>query len=215
MWNSALKKSSSQDKLELSLYIDDDDMATQGVLPKLGGDFRMAFGPRIVLSEMWNVAYKNATGDILMHCGDDIIFRTEGWDETVRSAFNEFNDRILFAFGDDGWHGSGFGTHGFVHRNWVDTLGYFVPPYFSSDFNDTWLNEVAAMIGRKKYIPIYTEHMHPMFGKGPNDQTHVERMERHNRDKVDEIYASKFPEREADSRKLMEFIKNYENIRSL
>ena len=64
-----------------------------------------------------------------MHCGDDLTFDTPGWDGVVREAFEQTPDKILFAYGNDlGPHGETFGTHGFVHRRWVETLGYFVPP---------------------------------------------------------------------------------------
>ena len=103
-----------------------------------------------------------------------------------------------------GGNGANFGTHGFIHRNWVDTVGYFVPPYFSSDYNDTWLNDVANMIDRRIYVDIKTEHMHPAFNKGPMDQTHIERLQRHQEDNVDALYATKLPERQADADKFID-----------
>src|SRR5690348_7573387 len=32
-------------------------------------------GPRITLSDMWNQCWRHAITDVLMQCGDDIIFR--------------------------------------------------------------------------------------------------------------------------------------------
>lgn len=157
-------------------------------------------GERIVLSQMWNECYRQAKGPYYMHCGDDIIFRTPGWDEIVMNAFPE--DKIAFVFGNDGYWGNTFGTHGFIHKNWIEAVGYFVPPYFSSDYNDTWLNDVAKLIGRRLYVDILTEHMHFAFGKGPLDQTHQERLDRHQADNVDQLYVDKSSERDADAEKL-------------
>lgn len=185
--------------IEIVCYIDEDDDSYD----KLIASIRVVRGPRIILSEMWNKCYEQASGDILGHMGDDIIFRTPGWDKLVEKAFPE--DKIAFVYGDDGDpNHKSFGTHGFIHRKWAETVGYFVPPYFSSDHNDTWLNDVAEALGRKIKIPIYTEHMHPAFGKGPLDKTHKERIARGKRDKVGEVYYSKemAVKRQADVDKL-------------
>lgn len=212
-WRSAVRQAAQYWRLELCLYIDEDDAASIPAQRALAEEFpdqiKAFIGPRIVLSECWNKAYSIATGEVLMHAGDDIIFQTPGWDNCVRSAFAKHPDKIVFAYGDDGYSPDTFGTHGFIHRNWAKTVGYFVPPYFSSDFNDTWLNEVARQIRRHYHIPIMTEHIHPVTGKVELDQTHRERIERHNRDNVEQIYADKAPERAADAEKLRTFIRNF------
>lgn len=191
-------------RVEIVVYIDDDDDAYDS----LDLDIRTVRGPRLVLSELWNRCFENATGDIVGHMGDDLVFRTVGWDQLIEDAFAAVPDRICFVHGWDGdpnHHSPPFGTHGFVHRRWVDTVGRFVPPYFSSDFNDTWLNDVVDQIGRRVYLPhLYTEHLHPAFGKAPLDQTHQERLARGAADNVGAIYysAPMYAERGADAGKL-------------
>lgn len=205
-----LDTSDHPELIEFVFYIDDDDEKSYECVNQLidqGFNIKYIRGARIVLSNMWNNCFEICTGNILMHCGDDIRFRTNSWDTTVRNKFMDYPDRILFVFGYDGVHRKGsFGTHGFLHRRWVEAIGYFVPPYFSSDFNDTWLNDVAKMIGRWAFIDIYTEHMHPCVNKHTWDSTHQERIARHNRDGVDEIYASKYQDRAADAQKLKDVI---------
>lgn len=198
MWASA--KETASGPLELVIYTDDDDQSYE----ELAADIRRVNGPRICLSEMWNHCYEASTGDILMHCGDDILFRTPGWDKVVIEAIERFPDRIVFVYGNDGSHvhDGRFGTHGFVHRRWVETVGYFVPPYFVSDWNDQWLNDVAGMIGRHVHLPILTEHMHYVFGKAAHDETYREREARGAAADVGAIYSAKHAEREADAAKL-------------
>jgi hypothetical protein len=198
MVESAVDTADNPDNIEVIAVIDDDD--TYSVThPNL----TIHQVPRTTLSEYWNIAYQKATGPIYMHCGDDIRFRTKGWDTIVDWNFEQYDDKILFLYGRDGLQDEVLGTHGFLHKNWVDAVGYFVPPYFSSDYNDTWLNEVAESIGRRVYDPrIFTEHLHPSAGRGEWDKTHQERTERHKHDKVDELYASKAGERVADAEKL-------------
>lgn len=200
LWRSVVKTVSDINNIELIVYIDNDDPSYDEVM---NVPMTRVRGDRIVLSEMWNRCYEHATGDILMHCGDDIIFRTKGWDAKVEDTFAQIPDRIAFVFGDDGSpHNGTFGTHGFIHREWVKAVGYFVPPYFSSDYNDTWLNDVAKMIDRHIHIDIFTEHMHPDLKKARLDITHKERIERHQRDNVAQLYESKLEERKQDAEKL-------------
>lgn len=180
----------AKNKVEIVVYQDEDDTP----YPRIEG-VKYVVGPRIVLSECWNACYKEATGDILGHLGDDIRFRSEHWDVLIENRFKLYEDRIVFVHGRDGNEEQRltlFGTHGFIHRNWVEAVGYFVPPYFSSDFNDTWLNDVANIINRHEYEPlVYTEHLHPALGKGEWDLTHQERLSRATRDNVHELYYSK------------------------
>lgn len=189
LWQSVLETANSPDEVELVLYVDNDDSSYDD-LDLETKNAVMVVGQRVVLSECWNRAYEHSKGDILFHCGDDIIFRTEGWDTVVKDTFAEYPDKIIFLYGNDGGPLVEFGTHGFIHRNWVEAVGCFVPPYFSSDYNDTWLNDVAKLIKRHRKIDIYTEHMHPAFRKAEWDVTHQERMQRHRNDKVDELYRS-------------------------
>ena len=188
--------------IEVITYVDSDDPSYDDYLNMREAAYVIS-GERILLSEAWNECFARATGSILMHAGDDIRFLTEGWDVIVRNAFAGFPDKILFAYGDDlGPNGRIFGTHGFVHRRWVETLGYFVPPLFSSDWNDVWLNEVAEMIGRHMALPIMTEHLHYTFGKAERDQTHADREERGERDDVVNLYRNTIGDRRSDAEKL-------------
>lgn len=160
-------------------------------------------GEQILLSQAWNECFSQARGEILMHCGDDIIFRTPGWDVEVRQTFARYPDKIVLVHGDDCSPNTDvLATHGFLHRKWAETVGYFVPPKFSSDWNDVWLTEIADLIGRRVKIPIVTEHMHYAFGKAEHDLTYRQREERGARDDVGAIYENSKEERVEDAAKL-------------
>lgn len=196
-------------EIELIIAVDDDDTSYDELMENGLANTTFFKVPRTVLSKYWNMCYERAKGDILQHCGDDLVFRTNGWDTVVKNTFDEYPDKIVFVFGDDGHWKNTFGTHGFIHRKWAETVGYFVPPYYSSDYNDTHLNDVARAIGRHHYIDILTEHMHPAFNKAEWDENHMERLERHRRDNVGLLYEMNAHERARDAKVLQEVIDEY------
>jgi hypothetical protein len=161
-------------------------------------------GPRITLSDCWNKCAKRASGEIFMQCNDDVIFRTSNWNEIISKVFEYVEDRIVMVHGSDGGkRASSFGPHPFVHRRWYETLGYFTPPFFSSDYGDTWINELANAIGRRSYVPsVLFEHMHFTFNKSDIDETTSERLVRHSRDSVERLYDNLEPLRRFDIEKL-------------
>jgi len=211
---SALETATYPRRLEVIAYVDEDDpkwgeyyvqewqtRIEHRSLPR--NPLRLIGGDRIVLSEMWNRCYEQARGEIFMHCGDDIVFRTPGWDQMVRDEFDRWPDKIVLVQGDDmSPNREVLATHGFLHKRWVETVGYFVPPLFSSDWNDVWLTDVADQIERRVRLPFITEHMHYGFGKAEYDETYRQREERGVRDGVADLYKRTARDRKNDAEKL-------------
>jgi len=192
--------------VEVRTRVDDDDLALDDyvwIWERLGRKAPVTIGRRILLSEAWNELVPLARGEILMHGGDDIIFRTPGWDQMVRDVFAASDDKILLVQGDDlSPNREALATHGFVHRRWVETVGYFLPPLFSCDWNDVWLTEVADAIGRRVLLPFVTEHQHHSFGKRERDTTDAEREQRGADDDVVGLFNRTKPDRVRDAEKL-------------
>src|SRR5215211_8040338 len=96
MWQSALATADDPLRLELVLYLDDDDP----ILPAYRAWIRSSdhsrvkdlAGPRILLSQMWNECWKVAAGEIGWHGNDDVRMRSDGWDTLVRRAFAQVPD---------------------------------------------------------------------------------------------------------------------------
>ena len=192
--NSIIDTASQPEDIEIVTYVDSDDLSYEDLeLPvkwvRIGGERVDATGI-VNLSHMWNLCYEASSGEIVMHAGDDICFRTLAWDETVRAAFDAVPDGILFVYGRDGIQPNTFGTHGLVTRQWVEAVGWLFLPLFSSDMNDVLLNDLAKLVGRHQFIDIYTEHLHFCANKAPIDATTQERLERHAVDRPDLLYAS-------------------------
>jgi len=210
---SAQETASEFQELEFVFYIDDDDIVSEEKIKELNlPNIKYIIGDRVVLSQMWNECYNKASADVFMHCGDDILFKSKNWDIEILNAFDLYEDKIVLVYGNDLAHGRGLSTHGFFHREWVEAVGYFCPPYFSSDWNDVWLYRMGESIKRLHYLPeVVTEHLHPTVArpgtenrlfKGPNcsfedfngkaewDSTHQERVDRGKKDKVGKLFKS-------------------------
>ena len=200
-------KETAEQQVEIVWRLDDDDPDSIYIADRLELEYIRSvtiIGKRRVLSEYWNECAQVAGGDVLGHMGDDIVFRTPGWDTRISEAFDRWPDRIGFVHGRDGVHDDRLGTHGFVSREWVTALGRMVPPHFAHDYNDTWLTEVADRIGRRVFLPdVVTEHMHPDVGKAPMDQTYIDHAKAGERDNVAVLYPSLAAERASDARKLL------------
>jgi hypothetical protein len=185
--------------VEIICYVTDDDNSYDGQ----DFDSKIVRGPRLIMSDLWNTLLPHVRGDIFMQCADDVIFRTPAWDRYVEEAFAAVEDRILLVHGHDGGpRGEVFATLPFVHRRWFETLGYFTGPGFTADFSDTWPQDVADMIGRKKYLPLFFEHVHWMHQKAEMDETYKEIHQRRSLDNNAVLYASRLHERQADAEKL-------------
>lgn len=192
MVNSA--RSTATGNVEVVAYIDDDD--DSAYIPSCADV--VIRGPRIILTQCWNECAEVAHGDIFMQSNDDVVFETKGWDQTVENAFAECPDKILMVHGDDQFcQGASGAAHPFVHRRWFELLGYFIPPYFSSDFGDSWVNELANALDRRRYLPFVVKHLH-----GVDDETTRERLARHEKDNPSKIYADLAQQRAIDIEKL-------------
>ena len=198
---------------EIVVYIDDNDNSYDLSHPVNDGigalDVKIVDGPRILLTDTWNKCYEVSTGDILLQGNDDIIFRTPRWDVMVEEEFEKCCDKILMVHGDDlGCQHESFGAHCFVHRKWVEAVGFFIAPWFSSDFGDTVLNFAANQLDRRRYLPMAIEHQHFIFGKAVVDETTKDRLTNHVRDNPEQIYEQKLPERMQMVEKLGAVIRN-------
>ncbi len=209
--NSVMETADNPNKIEFCFYIDPDDNISKDCIEELIANNKsikyISSDKNPTLSEMWNIALELSTADIIMHCGDDIVFRTKSWDTIVKSKMSVYKDKIVLAYGNDGYQGANLATHSFVYRKWIEASGFWLPPYFVSDFNDVWLDVVAKGIGRSVYIPeVFTEHMHYVVGKAKVDETTQLRLERHRKYNPKAIYNEKAPEREAHMQRLREYI---------
>lgn len=188
--------------VEVVVVLDKDDPRLPDYQPtqRCDGPITFGYAPRgTKMSDLWNAAWRAASGDIFMLAADDMVFETDYWDDVVAQAFPE--DGIAFVYGDTCTRTDTFGELGFISRQWTDAVGRFTPPYFTHDYCDTWLNDVAKMVGRHRYVPIITRHLRAAYGLAPQDDTSRGIAQRTG-SAMPALYAELLGEREAEADKL-------------
>ena len=148
---SVLKTVKVYNKVELIWGLDVDDeasIATAKEMAKNHTIVKYMLTPRLKMQgAYWNRLWDMSRKEIGWQGGDDIVFKSDNWDEIVRRNFDQYPDKIVLLYGRDGNQDKKLGTHSFLHRNWVDTVGYFVPEHFHLSLNDKWINgSLAALI---------------------------------------------------------------------
>ena len=127
-------------------------------------------GKFLGLSTMWNTMAEKVDADIYAMIGDDMLFKTQNWDEEVIKEFvNGPKDKIIMVHCNDGMRGPDnqyaqvppLCVNFFIHKNYVQTAGYFVEPYMENTHHDTWTQIVFDSLGRTVYRhDILIKHLH-------------------------------------------------------
>lgn len=162
--NSVFETAKHPGEVEILFYVDSDDESFPTELQS--ENVRLIRGPRLWISVAQNILYANCRGQIIMYAGDDLVFRTKDWDETVSAAMNQYPDKLALVYANDlATYGESLATHGFVHREWIETVGVFLAPGRGS-LSDLWLTEVARKIGRLHYLEdVHIAHVHYRQGE--------------------------------------------------
>lgn len=142
----ALKFADHPDQIEFVSFHDDDDRTVYEYV----GNHKEIVGSRSLdIFKMANECAKVAAGDIYMYTADDFYFETEHWDTYVLQEFEKYPDKILLVVPDgESWKRWAWSGCGWVHRKWIDTVGYLLPPYDGGQAADKWLDGMARAIGR-------------------------------------------------------------------
>jgi hypothetical protein len=156
MLDSAVKLAGTE--IEVLIYINEDDPLFNHYRSLIDKKY-LRWGPDRSPAYSWNKLAEEAKYDILCLMGDDAWFETENWAHMVKDTFDQYPDKIAFVYPDlEGFKwDKGFLTadhcpHFFIHKNWTNTLGYFIPPHFWHWYIDTWHRDVAKLIGRAHRI---------------------------------------------------------------
>ena len=165
----------------------------------------------IGINKIWNMLYPHAKGDILGYIGDDMVFKTENWDEEILKEFTGSNlpkDSIKLVHCYDGYRNSDeICVNAFLHKKYVDIIGYLCREEFLINWSDQWLYQTFKAFDRVVWRKdIHIQHNHWVFGKRERDNV-ANRMLSDNKDKIsDELWHSLKNERIADVDKLAKYL---------
>lgn len=118
----------------------------------------------------WNMlaesAMKQADIRLFMLGADDMYFTTPLWDEALVSTGKPHVYHLQDSRDE-------FGTpHPIMTREWIETLGYFVPPIFLHWFIDSWTVEIAKANNCFTHLKDYLLVHDKPSDKGDGDETH-------------------------------------------
>lgn len=213
---------SNPNQIEVIIYLDLDDSYIPEYINYLNelstrytNPVKIIIGPKLILSDYPNKLLQLASSDIFMNLGDDMRCRSKNWDTEIINAINIYPDKINFVYIDDGYWGPNLATHHIIHRNYVECLGYFYPPFFNFGYSDTWMFGVAQKVGRAHFLPILFEHMHYSLGKSELDQTYQDKLDKNKDNIYGELFYSTEYLRNQDVKKLQNYIKSFEKENTL
>ena len=168
-------KSSGDNKLEVLLGFDNDDLDTleqcKSYIEKTYPNVEI----KVSVTERYGYQHLNkyindlcgiATGDWLVFWSDDVLMETDNWDKEIEKFKDDFlllSPRVSNRLD---YQGTMFPI---VPKLWYDELGHFS----LNCHNDTWVEEVARKLGIFKFIPILVNHIRRQI----MDSTAVERVE--------------------------------------
>lgn len=122
---------------------------------------------------------------LFMLAADDMIFATPCWDEALINHYNSLENKIHVYALQDSRDPEGT-PHPIVTREYIDAMGYFMPPIFFHWFADTWTVDIARANGCFTHLKDYLLIHDKTSDKGQPDETHnrIRRMGWHERDKA-------------------------------
>ncbi len=177
---SALDCACSPQDVEIVIYADDDDPASHRITCP-GLRVRRLVGPRISMGQCNSACLAASSGEIVILTNDDIVVRTNGWDNVIRDTHTSIEDQIYLAYPNDLLKGRKLCTFPILSRKTCTLIGEPFPSMYHGAFIDYHLMDVFKRLeraGQRRLLylqDVVFEHMHYRTGKSRFDQTYSER----------------------------------------
>lgn len=166
--------------IEFVLYVDEDDEESQ-TIQVAGVQYRIIIGPRCTMGICNSRCLQESSGEIVVLGNDDVVIRTEGWDEMIRLMHQSIPDHIYLAYPNDLNKGEDLSAFPILSRKTCHLLSVPFPKIYKGAFIDTHLMEIFIRLrklgnDRIVYMPdVVFEHLHFRTGKVEIDQTYKDR----------------------------------------
>lgn len=180
LFDSIATSTANLDNIEVILYVDDDDTASHS----LGSDrftVHRIIGPPTTMGHYNSSCLARSRGDIVILANDDMVIRTQGWDERVTAVHAEYRDGVYLAYCNDLFKNRGWCTFPILPRRTCELLVDPYPVVYQGAFIDTHLVDIFkrlehAGVNRIRYLSdVVFEHLHYRVGKAEFDATYRKR----------------------------------------
>lgn len=183
LFDSVAATSAAIDRLELVLYVDDDDVPTRGVSHDELQIVRLIKPAKQAMGAMNQACYEASRGRYVMLMNDDVVFRSRDWDRRVIASFAEFPDEIALVYGNDLYQRQALPTMPILSRVCCDLLEGVCPRSYRNTYIDLHIFDLfkkLAKLGHRRIVyhdDLVFEHLHHETGKAALDATYVKRGE--------------------------------------
>lgn len=194
--------------VEVVAYVDEDDVESRE-LNHESVRLRRIVSSRVTMGECNSACLRHSSGDIVMLVNDDVVIRTQGWDEHLRACDAEVADGVYLAYVDDGFKHRRMSTFPILSRGTCALLQEPYPVEYGGAFIDYHLLDLFTRLkrlgfDRVRYLPhVVFEHHHYRTGKAAKDATYVGRR----RFDDDLVFLTLRDRRQEDAERLASFIR--------
>lgn len=108
--------------------------------------------------------------DTIAWMGDDMVFRTKGWDDQIKDALKD----SLLVYTNDLHQGAAKAEAVFMRKKVVKALGWLCPPWSKHLYVDDAYVRLSERLGGRYLEDVIIEHMHPYAGKAEWDDRYLE-----------------------------------------
>jgi hypothetical protein len=160
--------------------VDEDDPESHGITSHQLA-LKLIIVPRQSMGAYNSICLQHATGQITIAVNDDIIIRTEGWDEKVRALDAQYSDGIYLGYANDLFKGQKVSTFPILSRETCEAMAEPYPKLYKGAFIDVHLMDIFRRLEKRGYQrmayaeDIVFEHVHYRTNPEILDSTYQER----------------------------------------
>jgi glycosyltransferase involved in cell wall biosynthesis len=150
--------------VEVILVVDADDPASREVTSEGLAVKHVMVPPGLGMGALNSAGYEASSGAFVMLLNDDVVARTRGWDEKVRTALMRFPDDLVLVHTNDGLFRESLCTFPLVSRTYCEMAGGICPRSFVRYRIDDHIGDVFNRLEelgepRRVYLPaVIFEH---------------------------------------------------------
>jgi hypothetical protein len=177
---SVVAESTHPELIEVVVCVDDDDIESHGIgFPALA--LKLLIVPRQSMGMYNSTCLAASSGDITIAINDDMVVRTRGWDDRVRSMDARYPDGIYLGYGNDLFKGAKLCSFPILSRATCRALVEPYPPVYRGAFLDTQLMDIFNRLkhrGHDRFAydkDLVFEHVHYRAHPEAFDATYAER----------------------------------------